>query len=244
MKEDIINLRKDGKTYNEISKILGCSKSTVSYHCSKLESNNDIIKSNVENKNTQEIDDITIEDLIRKARDLKMSISEISNETNLPKDLIRKICKVNGFNFVRISKAQQNLIIDLYQTGKSITYISKKINISRYTISKYLDIFEIKIKRDKEVDKSKKMSKWRQEQKRKLVEYKGGKCEICSYSKSNRALEFHHKDPSQKDFSISSYSTNFNRMITEVDKCILICANCHRELHEELELKKWSVSHL
>ena len=68
--------------------------------------------------------------------------------------------------------------------------------------------------------------------KEKLVEYKGGKCEICGYDKCIEALEFHHLNPEEKDFSISSYSTlSFENLKKEVDKCILVCANCHREIH-------------
>ncbi len=63
------------------------------------------------------------------------------------------------------------------------------------------------------------------------VDYKGGKCEFCGYNKSLGALQFHHLDPSQKEFQISGKS-NFNKKIMkELDKCILLCANCHFEIH-------------
>ena len=68
------------------------------------------------------------------------------------------------------------------------------------------------------------------------LKYKGFKCEICGYHKSEAALDFHHKDPSQKDFNISkirtcSFEKNKTKIVTELDKCILLCSNCHRELH-------------
>lgn len=65
------------------------------------------------------------------------------------------------------------------------------------------------------------------------VEYKGGCCQHCGYDKYIGALEFHHLDPSQKDFSISGsgYTRSFEKMKPELDKCILLCANCHREEH-------------
>ena len=71
--------------------------------------------------------------------------------------------------------------------------------------------------------------------KKQCVEYKGGKCENCGYSKCIGALEFHHIDPKQKDFTISHLrSTNFNSVVKkELDKCSLLCANCHREEHEK-----------
>ena len=68
------------------------------------------------------------------------------------------------------------------------------------------------------------------------VEYKGGKCENCGYSNCLDALEFHHKDLAQKDFSISSkgYTRSWDRVKKELDKCTVLCANCHRELHAKL----------
>ena len=68
------------------------------------------------------------------------------------------------------------------------------------------------------------------------VEYKGGKCEKCGYDKCIDALEFHHKDPVLKDFSISGkgYTRSWKSVKEELDKCILLCANCHRELHAKL----------
>lgn len=66
-----------------------------------------------------------------------------------------------------------------------------------------------------------------------LIEYKGGKCEICGYNKCIGALEFHHKDPTKKDFGIGQkgYTRSIELNKKEVDKCILVCANCHREIH-------------
>ena len=67
----------------------------------------------------------------------------------------------------------------------------------------------------------------------KAIEYKGGKCEKCGYNKCPAVFEFHHLDPKQKDFSIAKngHSRSWERVKNELDKCILLCANCHRELH-------------
>lgn len=71
--------------------------------------------------------------------------------------------------------------------------------------------------------------------KEKAVAYKGGKCENCGYCKCIWALQFHHKDPSQKEFRLSSGNTpSWEKTKTEADKCILLCANCHFELHSSL----------
>lgn len=71
--------------------------------------------------------------------------------------------------------------------------------------------------------------------KRKALDYKGGKCSQCGYSKCDSALEFHHLDPKEKDFSLSSGRLRkFEDSKEELDKCILVCACCHREIHAGL----------
>jgi len=67
------------------------------------------------------------------------------------------------------------------------------------------------------------------------VEYKGGKCQICGYDRCIEALEFHHTNSSGKDFSISEkgYTRSWDRVREELDKCMLLCANCHREFHAQ-----------
>jgi len=67
------------------------------------------------------------------------------------------------------------------------------------------------------------------------VEYKGGKCELCGYNKCAQALDFHHLDPKLKDFGISmdGLTRAWSRVKKELDKCIMLCANCHREVHAE-----------
>lgn len=69
-----------------------------------------------------------------------------------------------------------------------------------------------------------------------LVQYKGGKCCQCGYNKCEGALQFHHINQEEKDFTLSHINlndTDFSIEIIkqEVDKCILLCANCHAEKH-------------
>lgn len=74
-----------------------------------------------------------------------------------------------------------------------------------------------------------------------IILEKGGKCECCGYNKNIAALEFHHINPEEKDYQLdlrafSNYSLEHLR--SEISKCKLLCANCHRELHnEELTLE-------
>jgi predicted HNH restriction endonuclease len=65
------------------------------------------------------------------------------------------------------------------------------------------------------------------------IDHKGGRCQICGYSRCVEALEFHHPDPTKKDFGISKkgYTRSWEKVKQEVHKCILLCANCHREIH-------------
>lgn len=67
-----------------------------------------------------------------------------------------------------------------------------------------------------------------------FVEYKGGKCIICGYSLCYSALDFHHLDPKSKDFQIGQKTSLTNDVKKELDKCILVCCRCHREIHSNL----------
>ena len=75
------------------------------------------------------------------------------------------------------------------------------------------------------------IKKYRHKIKLESVKYKGGCCKICGYSMCIKALEFHHLDPNEKDFSFSQGTKSWERVKIELDKCILLCANCHREVH-------------
>lgn len=79
------------------------------------------------------------------------------------------------------------------------------------------------------------VSKRRKLIKEKLIEYKGGKCEKCGYNKNIHALEFHHINPNEKEFTISSKNISFKDLKKEVDKCVLLCSNCHREIHDKIK---------
>lgn len=79
------------------------------------------------------------------------------------------------------------------------------------------------------------VAKRRKMVRQKALEYKGGKCSRCGYDRCLDALEFHHID-GRKDFGLSqgSLTRSWERVEKELQKCILICANCHREEHEKL----------
>ncbi|MCX6227341.1 MAG: HNH endonuclease signature motif containing protein [Bacteroidia bacterium] len=74
--------------------------------------------------------------------------------------------------------------------------------------------------------------RFRNRQKERAVEHFGGKCQECGYSKCLAALTFHHIDPTTKKWSPSRImSYRWELVLKELEKCILLCANCHHEHH-------------
>ena len=65
------------------------------------------------------------------------------------------------------------------------------------------------------------------------INYKGGKCQRCGYDRCIAALEFHHRNPEDKKRGVDSRALSNCKWETakkELDKCDLLCANCHREV--------------
>lgn len=81
------------------------------------------------------------------------------------------------------------------------------------------------------------VKRWRKKIKSTMIESMGGCCQVCGYNKCNEALELHHLDPSQKDFNFGCVTANpksAEKIKEELKKCVLICANCHREVHNNV----------
>lgn len=177
-------------------------------------------------------------------RNQGFTYKQIQDELKCAKSTIYAHCKKNKIiidfsqrvpNNVEIEKFQQ-----LYDEGKNMKEIGNLLNWSRKTVARYvvrpekikLTPEEFKIRRVKNV------VNWRKRLKVKAVEYKGGKCMYnnCGYNKCISALEFHHLNPNEKDFSLSERGNcvSWEKVKVELDKCILVCANCHREIHEEI----------
>lgn len=67
-----------------------------------------------------------------------------------------------------------------------------------------------------------------------LIQRKGGGCELCGYRRNGAALAFHHPDPSVKSFGIDlrkCSNTSWEALAAEAQKCLLLCLNCHAEIH-------------
>ena len=181
MKERILELVNQGKTYKDIKEELGCALSTIAYYCKKM----GIVSKNITNK--------------------------------IEKEVVEKIN-------------------ELYDSGMTCIEVSKELNISKTTVLKYIRNIRKISEAELKINKFQQVMNWRKKAKMKLVEYKGGKCEKCEYNKCINALEFHHLNPNEKDFTIGGKSWSFEKLKKESDKCILVCSNCHKEIHYEEKL--------
>jgi len=66
------------------------------------------------------------------------------------------------------------------------------------------------------------------------VEYKGGSCIQCGYNQHIAALEFHHTNPNEKEFNFGDVKNRkWETIKQELDKCVLLCSNCHRIEHSD-----------
>ena len=84
------------------------------------------------------------------------------------------------------------------------------------------------------------LSQLRRAMKKEAIKRMGGACIKCGYNKSIAALHFHHKNPSEKDFGLAQNGIvhPWESYWAEVQKCELLCANCHAEVHEAWEQSK------
>jgi hypothetical protein len=75
------------------------------------------------------------------------------------------------------------------------------------------------------------MNRWNQ-RKLEAIKYKGGKCVDCNQSYHYAAFDFHHLDPGTKEFGwVKMRLISKVKMLKELDKCALLCSNCHRIRH-------------
>ena len=74
----------------------------------------------------------------------------------------------------------------------------------------------------------------RYERKKQIIDALGGKCQLCGYSKAQRNLVFHHVFDKEHEASSRFFQYAIERIITEIKKCVLVCHNCHGEIHDHL----------
>lgn len=76
------------------------------------------------------------------------------------------------------------------------------------------------------------VKKARNRKKLRAIEWKGGACEQCGYNRNAAGLIFHHTDPKTKEFGLGEgWNQSWKRVLTELEKCQLLCLICHAELH-------------
>lgn len=80
------------------------------------------------------------------------------------------------------------------------------------------------------------VKEWRNRTKQRLLAAFGSSCGLCLYNSCAQALEFHHLNPLEKDFTLARWRKvcAWSKLVTEVRKCVLLCANCHRAVHAGL----------
>lgn len=152
-------------------------------------------------------------------------------------------------------KEKESKVILFYKEGKTCSFISKKLLIGRKSIYRILKRNNIELTQrnkrtcklcDKQIpatDKDGRIRSFcgtcntnirRYRTKKKAVDYKGGCCERCDWSGDISCFDFHHLNPLEKNFEINGRimaSIKWDKLKTELDKCEMLCAICHRIEH-------------
>jgi DNA-binding CsgD family transcriptional regulator len=167
------------------------------------------------------------------------SYKEIASLLQCSIAVISYHCQKNNLTEIGLSKTvditdKMKEEITIYYKEHSLEETASKFNISFSTVKKYAGKKRIELSEaDRKTKAVQAVQKRRKKIKELAIEYKGGKCEKCGYNKYVGAMEFHHLDPNKKDFSLSQkgHCRSWKAVKKELDKCILVCANCHREIH-------------
>ena len=176
--------------------------------------------------------DIKIKEQIIELRRKGLTYNEIRDITKVKKTTISDIVKPLNLGGNTIKKLTPELIEEIQTKYNEIGNLKKVVKLYHISFERLSKV--IKHGKKKKVSNTEAVESWRKRKKKALVEYKGGKCQCCGYSRCIEALEFHHLDPNIKSFTISGKSKSFNSLKSEVDKCILVCSNCHKEIHAGL----------
>lgn len=156
-----------------------------------------------------------------------MSIGDISKDTGLSKSTVRYWLKVYDLK----------TLLPNMKNGERYDFSEIKICPKCQTEKNRDEFYNKRNNKDcssycKECTKQDVLERQRK-LKKNCVDYKGGRCVECGYNKCLGALDFHHINPEEKEFSIGKFKLNSfdDKMKIELDKCVLLCSNCHREKH-------------
>jgi len=217
-RDQIIELNNQGKSRVEICQILQCSKSVVCYHLSpgqKEKSANRLKKYRAETY-IPTIKSIAKQKIpkIKKEPKLKINCNSCGMETCNNKFCSRK-CRADSQK-VQHRKLPSNCFYCQVPLNGDNAYNRKTViqNICKACSSKANTIRKYNLKKY-------------------CVEYKGGCCVKCGYNRNLAVLQFHHVDAAEKEFNFAKYGKyKFSEELKkELDKCVLLCANCHFETH-------------
>ena len=176
--------------------------------------------------------DIKIKEQVIKLRRKGLTYNEIRDITKVKNTTISDIVRPLNLGGNSIKKLTPELIEEIQDKYNEIGNLKKVVKLYHISFERLSKV--IKHGKKKKISNTEAVESWRKRKKKALVEYKGGKCQCCDYYKCIEALEFHHLDPNIKSFTISGKSKSFNSLKSEVDKCILVCSNCHKEIHAGL----------
>jgi hypothetical protein len=160
---------------------------------------------------------------------LKCAISTVSYYS--------KLSGIKSKNIPHIPTESEIQDMRTYYLNHTLSETGEQFKLSKTTILRHCPPKHVKFtEEERRANNYFRVKRRRQNLKARMIEYRGGACEICNYSKCIQALEFHHKDPKKKKFSLSTTRSywNWSMIKRELNKCILICANCHRELHSKI----------
>ena len=160
-----------------------------------------------------------------------MSMNSISKHTEKSLSTIRYWCKKFQLNS-RFGNFKNQTIKSHYcdkcgETNPQLFSGHKKslcTKCSFYNFSKY----------SKYSTKYVNVKEWRKNTKLKLIEGFGSVCSCCGLIDSPIVYDFHHLNPSEKDFSLSSKVKSWDVIVNEANKCIMLCSHCHRKIHSGL----------
>lgn len=159
----------------------------------------------------------TLEDFLKE----NLDASEIAKRTHCSRNKV-----IYWLNKYKLKTPRQNSVNNNYETklcgkcrqikSKTEFYSGKKNKLLSYCISCKHNYYKNK----------------RKNFKTQIVELKGGKCINCGYNKCFAALDLHHISPKEKEFSFNRSNLSLSpKILKELEKCILLCSNCHREIH-------------
>ncbi len=176
---------------------------------------------------------------IVKLRQEGKTYKQIRTITGYAKATISYHCKnANLSDCNKFKKPTSEQVVEmqmLHHKGISTKEIAKLFERDPRTILKWITVKRTKMSSEEKRQRQNiRLQDFRRNLKKTLVEYKGGCCEKCGYDKCVRALQFHHKNPNEKEFTISYVTNSLKRMMKEVDKCMLLCANCHAEVEDNI----------